>query len=304
MKKNILLKDYTSFKIGGRARYFTEAKTKEDLIKAIKAAEGLNLPFFVIGKASNLLISSKGYQGVLILNSIKGVRVSDTIECRSGELLSSLVSTALREELKGMEWAAGIPGTVGGAVRGNAGAFNQSMSESVEKVKAYNAKEDKIEYLSNKECEFSYRESIFKRNTDLIILKAYIKLKKGKRKQIEGKIKEYLDYRIKRQPYQFPSAGSVFKNFEGTITDKKLLEEFEELEQFNKNKVIPAGYLIDKCGLKGTKEGGAQISEKQANFIINFSDATSEDVLKLINLIKKKVKDKFNIELKEEIQYL
>lgn len=304
MKKNILLKDYTSFKIGGRARYFTEAKTKEDLIKAIKAAEGLDLPFFVIGKASNLLISSKGYQGVLILNSIKGVRVSDTIECRSGELLSSLVSTALREELKGMEWAAGIPGTVGGAVRGNAGAFNQSMSESVEKVKAYNAKEDKIEYLSNKECEFSYRESIFKRNTDLIILKAYIKLKKGKRKQIEGKIKEYLDYRIKRQPYQFPSAGSVFKNFEGTITDKKLLEEFEELEQFNKNKVIPAGYLIDKCGLKGTKEGGAQISEKQANFIINFSDATSEDVLKLINLIKKKVKDKFNIELKEEIQYL
>lgn len=304
MKKNILLKDYTSFKIGGRARYFTEAKTKEDLIKAIKAAEGLNLPFFVIGKASNLLISSKGYQGVLILNSIKGVRVSDTIECRSGELLSSLVSTALREELKGMEWAAGIPGTIGGAVRGNAGAFNQSMSESVEKVKAYNAKEDKIEYLSNKECEFSYRESIFKRNTDLIILKAYIKLKKGKRKQIEGKIKEYLDYRIKRQPYQFPSAGSVFKNFEGTITDKKLLEEFEELEQFNKNKVIPAGYLIDKCGLKGTKEGGAQISEKQANFIINFSDATSEDVLKLINLIKKKVKDKFNIELKEEIQYL
>jgi len=292
-KKNVSLKNYTTFKIGGPAKYFYIAKTKEDLIEAIKEAKKLKLPFFILGGGSNLLVSDKGFNGLVI---------------KFGQPLSSYVS-------KGLEWAVGIPGTVQGAVCSNAGAFKKSMKDVVESVEVFDTETGKVKIFKNKDCKFGYRDSIFKKNKNLIILS--VKIKKKKVDELRSsprsanacvsnakKIKQYLNYRKKTQPLNFPSAGSVFKNYESRIMNYELVKKFPELKEFNKKSLIPASYLIEKCGLKGKKIGKVKISEEHANFIVNLGDGKAKDVIKLIKLIKKRVKNKFKVNLEEEIQYL
>jgi UDP-N-acetylmuramate dehydrogenase len=256
IKKNISLKNFTTFKIGGKARYFFAAKTKEDLIRAIVAAKKAKLPFFILGGGSNILVSDGGFRGLVI---------------KYGQPLSFYVS-------KGLEWAAGIPGTIQGAVYGNAGAFGKSMKDVVKEVEVFDVKTDKIKVFKNKDCRFSYRNSIFKKNKNLIILSVKIKTKKVN----AGKIKQYLDYKKQNHPWNYPSAGSVFKNPDG----------------------FSAAWLMEVCGLKGKRIGKAEISKKHANFIVNLGGAKEKDVKKLINLAKKSVKKKFKINLQEEIQFL
>ena len=256
IKKNISLSKYTTFKIGGKAKYFFAAKTKKDLIKAIVTAKKSKLLFFILGGGSNLLVSDRGFKGLVI---------------KYGQPLSSYVS-------KGLEWAAGIPGTIQGAVQGNAGAFGKSMKNVVKEVEVFDTKTGKIKIFKNKDCQFSYRNSIFKKNKNLIILSVKIKTRKSNVKRI----KQYLEYKKEKHPWNFPSAGSVFKNPPGFL----------------------AGELIQKCGLKGKRAGKAEISEKHANFIVNLGGAKAKDVKKLINLAKKSVKKKFKINLEEEIQFL
>ena len=287
-KKNVLLKNYTTFRIGGPAKYFFKAKTKEDLIKAIQAAKKLNLPFFILGEGSNILFSDKGFKGLVIKIQSSKIENKETenknkiIYVEAGVKLSHLVKLSLKNSLTGLEWAAGIPGTVGGAIRGNTGAFGGSMSDIVRSVEVLHLPESEIKNYELKNCKFSYKENIFKKNKNLIILSCILELKKGDKKEIEEKIKYFLDYREKNHPLEFFSAGCIFKN----------------------PKKKSAGELIEKCGLKGKEIGDARISEKHANFIVNLGKAHSEDVLKLINLIKKEVKKKFGIELKEEIYFI
>ena len=278
VKRNVRLVSYTTFKIGGKAKYFFVAKTKEDLIEAVKTANKLRLPFFILGGGSNILVSNKGFNGLVI---------------KFGQPLSAYVS-------KGLEWAVGIPGTIQGAVWGNAGAFKKSMKDVVESVEVFDIKTGKVKIFKNKDCRFSYRNSIFRKKKNLIILSVKIKPKKSSSK----KIKQYLDSRKKTQPLSFPSAGSIFKNKKLKIKNKKLLKEFPELKEFNKRKLIPAGFLIEKCNLKGRRIENVKISEKHANFIVNLGQGRAKDVKKLINLAKQKVKNKFKIKLEEEISIL
>lgn len=273
-KKNVLLKNYTTFKIGGAAKYFYTAKTKTELIEAIKKAKKIKLPFFILGGGSNLLVSDKGFNGLVI---------------KFGQSLSSYVS-------KGLEWAVGIPGTIQGGVYGNAGAFGKSMKDVVESIEVFDTKTEKIKIFKNKDCRFSYRNSIFRKKKNLIVLSVKIKNRASEgsedeeedkvlfasKKSNTKKIKQYLDYKKQTQPLNFPSAGSIFKNPKGFL----------------------AGEIIERCGLKGKKIGKVKISEKHANFIVNLGNGKAKDVRKLINLVKKKVKNKFKINLKEEIQYL
>jgi len=283
IKKNVLLRDYTAFKIGGSAKYFFTANNKEDLIKAILLAKKLKLPFFIFGGGSNLLVSDEGFEGLTIKVQSSDFEVrSCEIFTEAGVLLNQLVIIALKNNLTGLEWAAGIPGTVGGAIFGNAGAFGKSIGDLIEEVEVLDSESEKIKILGNKDCKFSYRNSLFKKNKNLIILSAIFQLKKEKKSEIERKIKEYLDYRRETQPLNFPSAGSVFKNPLG----------------------FSAGDLIEKSGLKGKKIGDVKISEKHANFILNLEKGRARDVIELIKLIKKEVKNKFGIALEEEIQYL
>ena len=285
VKENVSLAKYTTFKIGGPARYFYVAKTEKDLIKAIEAAKKCKLPFFILGGGSNLLVADKGYRG-LIINfqfSIFNFQKNKVI-AGAGTKLADLVKDSAEKSLTGLEWAAGIPGTVGGAIYGNAGAFGGSMDKIIKTVRVLNAASSKYQVTSirNKDCKFGYRNSIFRRNKNLLILSCEIKLKRGDKKIILEKIKKNLKERKEVQPLDFPSAGSIFKNPKG----------------------CPAGKLIEKCGLKGKKIGGAKISEKHANFIVNLGGARAKDVKKLIDLIKKKVENKFGITLKEEIEFL
>jgi len=301
MQFNVSLKNHTSFKIGGKAKYFFVARTNEQLIDAIKLASKYNLPFFILGGGTKLLVSDKIFKGLVIKAENLGFKVQDfKIFAESGLSTIKLTDIALENSLTGLEWLKGIPGTVGGAIRGNAGAFNSSMENVISFVEVFDKTSKKLKVFKNKNCGFAYRASIFKTNLDLIILSCEIKLKKGNKVQIENKMKEYLNHRKKIQPLSFPSAGSVFKNFDFNKTKNKLLEKFPE---FKKTKIIPAGFLIEKVGLKGKQVGGAKVSEKHANFIVNFNNARAEDVKKLIDLIKNKVKNKFQIILEEEIQY-
>jgi UDP-N-acetylmuramate dehydrogenase len=298
-----LLKDYTTFKIGGPAKYFLVIKTKEDLIAAIKMAKHLKLPVFILGGGSNVLISDKGLNGLVIktVNTKIALIGQDSVFVEAGANSAKLMKFTIENSLSGIEWFAGIPGTIGGAIYGNAQAFGTKMSDSIKSVEVLDLKTLKIINLSNKQCKFSLKNSIFKTNKNLIIISAVLKLKKAKRKEIEEKIKKHISYRKKSHPIKFPSAGSVFINPELVIKNKKLLAKFPELIEFNKWGVVHAGYLIEKCGLRGKRIGNAQISLQHANFIVNLGGAKAKDVLQLIKLAKQKVKKTFNINLKQEI---
>jgi len=339
VKENVSLAKYTTFKIGGPARYFFVAKTAKDVILGIKAAKKCKIPFFILGAGSNLLVADEGYNGLIIKIKNQKPKIKNTnlprtapptaglvrgqkspkqslrdatgqakiIECGAGVKLADLVKLSLDRGLTGLEWAAGIPGTVGGAIYGNAGAFGGSMGSVVESLKVLKASGFRFQVLSfkNKYCKFGYRDSIFKYNKNLIILSCGLQLERGDKKEIENEIKENLKKRKKTQPLDFPSAGSIFKNFTpptaGPTAGPKL---FKELEKFKKTGIIPAAYLIEKCAISGKKIGGAKISKKHANFILNSGEAKATDVKKLIDLIRKKVENKFGIILEEEICYL
>jgi len=299
LKKNVSLKNYTTFKIGGPAKYFFETKNKKDLIKAILVAKSKKLPFFILGGGSNLLVSDEGFRGLVIkILFSKSYFLNSQISAEAGTILAELLSATLNTGLTGLEWAAGIPGTVGGAIYGNAGAFKKSMKDITKTVTVLEIKNQKsnIKNLRNKDCKFCYRNSIFKQKKNLIILSATLQLKKGNKLKIEKRIKEYLNYRKETQPLNFPSAGSVFKNPKNFSAG--------ELGEEDKSSSLSfaAARLIEECGLKGKRIGNVKISEKHANFIVNLGGGKAKDVKKLINLAKKKIKEKFGITLEEEIE--
>ncbi|MFH1462550.1 MAG: UDP-N-acetylmuramate dehydrogenase [bacterium] len=302
-QKDVSLKKYTTFRIGGKAKYFFSAKNKEELALAVKSAEEMNLPFFVLGQGSNVLVSDEGFKGLVIKMQNSKIKMqNEKSKCKifaeAGALLAKLVKFSKNKGLTGLEWAAGIPGSVGGAVFGNAGAFGKSMDDIVKKIEVFETKSLKFKHYTAKECSFNYRKSLFKRRKGLIIFSITLGLKKGNKKNIQKKIKEYLTYRKERHPLDFPSAGSVFKNPKGFSAARLGDEDKSSSSSF------AAARLIEKCGLKGKRIGGVKISEKHANFIVNLGSGRAEDVRKLMNLTKQKVKNKFKIILEEEIRFL
>jgi len=287
IQENVSLKNYTTFRIGGPARYFIEARNNRQIIEAVTWARQNKLPFFILGSGSNLLVSDKGFQGLVIKAQNQKIKVTKsrsvfrTFLVEAGVPLSKLVNLSFKGGLTGLEWAAGIPGTVGGAVRGNAGAFGGDMGQSIKSVQAFDTLKMRDRNFKNKDCNFSYRKSFFKKNPHLVILSCEVILRKGDKGGIREKIGGYLSYRQQRHPKN-PSAGSVFKN----------------------TRSEPAAVLIHLAGLTGKNFGKAQISKKHSNFIVNNGGAEAADVVKLIKFVKKSVKKKFRISLQEEIQLL
>lgn len=311
ISENIVLAPYTTFKIGGPARYFFETKSKKEILEAIKWAQKKKMKYFILGGGSNVLFSDQGFDGLVIKIKNLKFKIQDSkIIVEAGTNLAQLVQIATENSLTGLEWAAGIPGTIGGAIRGNAGAMGHSIGEVVKNIEVL-LDNGLIEQWDNKRCQFGYRNSLFRYNPKLVILSAEIQLKKGDRRIIQKKIKEYLDKR-KNQPSE-PSAGCVFKNVELANLreyttnfheyDKKFVQIRGQLVPIRDDK-IAAGWLIEQCDLKGKQIGQAKISEKHANFIINLGGATAEEVIILISLIKQRVRNKFRIQLQEEIEII
>lgn len=305
IKENVNLASMTSFKIGGVARYFIRIIDKEELIEIFEWIKKNKMDYAVFSGGSNILINDNGFQGVVIKIENKDIKIMDEhVDVGAGTSLSLVVRKAVSNNLSGLEWAVGIPGSLGGAVRGNAGAFGSSVSESVETVEVFDIKKRKFRFFSNKDCSFSYRESIFKNKKNLLIWGVSLKMKKGDSKEINEKISKYLEYRINTQP-KLPSAGCIFKNvlFKDLKNKNKHLAEMAELEGVVKGGKVGAGWIIDKLGLKGKKIGGTKISLEHASFIVNTGNAKAEEVVMMISYIKQQVRDRFRIQLQEEIEY-
>ena len=307
IKQNIPLAPLTTFKIGGPAKFFIEVKTREDLLGAYEWAKDHKEQVFILAGGSNVLINDKGVGGLVmrINNDNMAIR-SERLECGAGASLIGAARLSASHGLSGLEWAIGIPGTVGGAIRGNAGAYGSSISKSVETVEVFNIKKKKFKQFSNKECKFDYKESIFKKDNakHLLIWQVVLKLRKDRIEKINSLLDKYLMHREKNQP-KLPSAGCVFKNFlikEWGDFNACLAQKAEE-EGAVKGGKIGAGWIIEKAGLKGKHIGGAKISIEHANFIINTGKATAEDVVMLISFIKQQIRTKFGAQLQEEIQY-
>lgn len=313
LEKNILLKNYSTFRIGGPAKYFLRTSDKKELKKIIERANKENINFLVIGGGSNILFSDNGFDGLIIVYRAENLlKENFNIERReNGEEvfikvdvsipLSFLISES--KNLSGLEWGVGIPGTLGGAINGNAGAFNESISDSVESVDILDVSLGDVSErkMKKKECLFAYRTSIFKDNNDLLIVSAELKLLKDKEENIKKRIIDNLEKRKTKQPKGF-SIGSIFKNYYGKL-DEEIIKKYPKLKIFNEKEIIPVGLIIELCNLKGKQIGDAKISDEHANFIINLKNATSVDVINLINLIKKTVKENFLIDLSEEIKF-
>lgn len=297
---------FTTFKIGGPAKYFIEVVTKEELLDAISWAKRKEIAFFILGGGSNILVNDKGYNGLVIKNNCRGIAVEgDFIKVEAGALMSQVVALAVKEELTGLEWATGLPGTVGGAIRGNAGCFGSGMHNCVSSVEYLDTKTMKILSIPNAKCGFSYHHSVFSNNNNVIISTS-IKLAPGDKDKMQAEIKDIIEFRSTRQVKQ-ASPGSIFKNFTFAEMKKANSELLAEAQKLNKVRDggVGAGWLIEMLDLKGKTIGGAQISPIHANFIVNLTgDATASDVIMLISYIKQQVRDNFKVQLKEEVQYV
>ncbi|MFZ5981660.1 MAG: UDP-N-acetylmuramate dehydrogenase [Candidatus Zixiibacteriota bacterium] len=276
----------SSFKTGGKARYFISVGSGSEIAKAVKAAGKLNIPSFVIGGGTNLLISDKGFDGLIIKVDITGMELqAETgIICGAGEQLGTLVNFAAENALTGLEFAAGIWGTVGGAIYGNAGAYGGEMANVVAELTLVNSSGE-LKTVLGEYCRFGYRDSYLK-TTREIIVKALFRLEKGDKTAIRNKIEEIMRDRDRKFENVGNSAGCFFKN----IPDPN-----------QPHGKLSAGQLLDNAGVKQLEVGGAKVFEKHANIIVNNGNATSKDIRQLADIMKKKVKDKFGVELAEEI---
>lgn len=282
-----LLSKHTTFKIGGPAFLFFKAPNLAFLKKIINFCQKNKIKIFIIGSGSNLLVRDQGFRGAVI--KLEGdfqkiaLKGKATVEAGAGATLPGLAKFSESKNLSGLEWAAQIPASCAGALRSNAGAFGASMADITESLTVLDTRTKKIKKLSRKELGFSYRNCRGDKN--YLIISAVLKLKKKPKKEILARKKQMLATRQKSQPLNLPSAGCIFKNPPcAGITAR-----------------ASAGRLIEKCGLKGYQIGAARISDKHANFIVNSGGAKARDVLKLIKLIQKKVKEKFGVNLKLEI---
>lgn len=273
---------HTSFKIGGPAEIFVKINNVEELKLIIKISKQAEVPITVVGNGSNLLVSDDGIRGIVLKIEFDKIEIEESgkLKVGSGVKLAFLAQKCLKEKLEGVEFASGIPGTIGGAIRMNAGAHGSEMKDIVKKITCM-TRDGKIQVISNEEAKFEYRNSIFSQN-DYIILEAEIQLKKGNPEEIRSKMDEYATYRKEKQPIECPSAGSTFKRGNDFITAK----------------------LIDECGLKGYQIGGAQVSEKHAGFIINKGNATAEDVKQLMKYVEEQVYNKFGKKIEPEIEII
>ena len=282
--ENVSISKYTTYRVGGICRVMAYPTDVSELIKLLKLLKSRNIKYKILGNGSNLLFSDKEYDGFLIkLNSFDTLTFlgNNKVKVGAGYSLIKLSLMAAKKGLTGLEFASGIPGTVGGAVFMNAGAYKSDMGYVVETVKVLTPNLEIIN-LENKEMNFHYRSSFLQTHRDYVCLEVILKLNVGKREAIEDVIRERRERRVASQPLEYPSAGSVFRNPEGGF----------------------AGQLIEESGLKGMTKGGAMISDKHANFVINYKDATSSDIKYLIDLVHDTVLEKYNVDMKIEQEFV
>lgn len=281
--KNEPMKKYTSFRVGGPAELLIRPKDEESLIKILKTIKENNYKFYILGNGTNIIVKDRGFDGIIILlkDRLKDICVDGLrISAGAGASLKSLSNRAMENSLTGLEFAHGIPGSVGGAMVMNAGAYDGEMKNIVESVRVLDADGNIREY-SNRQMNFSYRNSIVLEE-NLIVLSATFILEKGDKKAIKDKYEEFDRRRTEKQPLNLPSAGSTFKRPQGYF----------------------AGKLIDDSGLRGFRHKGAGISDKHCGFVVNYDNASAKDILETIEIVQKIVYDNFSVHLEREVKII
>ena len=277
--ENVDLTNYNTYKIKTSASYLALPKTKEEVIELVKYLKENNIKYFLLGNGSNVILPDNNFNGVVIcFKNYNDYKFEDNdVIASTGAMLPKIANDALNKSLKGLEWACGIPGTVGASVKGNAGAYLHEIMERVVSIEVLD-QDLNVKTLSKEDITYGYRTTSLKDSND-IILTVTLRLEPGDYEESKALIKDRLERRMASQPLEYPSAGSVFRN---------------------PSKELPSGKIIEDLGLKGKVIGGAQISDKHANFIVNKDGAKSSDIKELINIIKKEVKEQYDIDLKCE----
>lgn len=303
LKENEPLAKHLNFRIGGPARWFTDVSTIEELEHAIAICKQHDVPYFVLGGGSNTLAADEGFDGVILKIAMRDYQIhGNTVIADAGVISASLARVTANEGLAGFAWAISLPGTIGGAVRGNAGCFGGETKDYLTKVDVL--REGEVVTLTKDELKMGYRESAIKHSDD-IVLRAYFDLPEGNAEELKAQLDETLAKRKSSQPLHAGSAGCIFKNYE--ITDDT---ELERLTSENippamlEARRISAGWVVDQLDMKGAKVGDAMISEEHGNFIINLGNATASDVVQLVSMVKMKARDRYGIQLQEEVKYL
>jgi UDP-N-acetylmuramate dehydrogenase len=312
IRQNVSLRDYSKYKIGGSSAYFFEACSKEELVEGLTEWKEISENFpeekkqiFVLSAGSNVLIDDGGFHGLVIHNNIKLIKKDGyRILVGSAVLIKDFLDFCIENSLSGFEWAGGLPGTIGGAVRGNAGAFGGETKDLIQEVQSLNLDSFLEKIWTKDECEFGYRTSIFKKTDPEFVLAAVFNFVKGNAEDIKKQIEEKINYRNEKHPMDIPSLGSTFKNIPIGNLSKAQQEEFKNFIKNDPMPVLPVAKLLYFAGLKGKRIGNAQVSEKHPNFIVNLGGAKSEDVKALISFVKEEIFKKYQIELEEEIEYL
>lgn len=277
------MKKHTTFRVGGPADYFLCPENVEEVTGILHICREEGLPYFILGNGSNLLVSDQGFHGVVIqiYKNMNQVRIEGTkVTAQAGALLSLVAKKAAEAELTGMEFASGIPGTLGGASVMNAGAYGGEMKDILESVTILTT-EGEIRKLETSELQLGYRTSVIKEK-GYLVLEAVLRLEHGEKEAIRKRMNELKEQRVTKQPLEYASAGSTFKRPEGYF----------------------AGKLIEDAGLRGYRVGGAQVSEKHCGFVINTGDASADDVAALIKDVQKQVYEKFQVKLEPEVKFL
>ena len=304
IQQNATLAPFTTFGIGGPARYLARVKSLPELREALLFARGRRLPFGILGGGSNLLVSDAGFEGVAIRLELEEVLVSgDQLTAQAGVDLNALVLQMAELGLGGLEPLAGIPGLVGGAIRGNAGAYGSCIGELTASVRALQAETLELLEINREECCFDYRSSRFKKDPRLIVVSARLALSPGDPAEIRRKAEETIAKRTARHLHCEKSVGSFFMN--PLVTDQSLVRRFETEQKVRcRNSRIPAGWLIDQAGLRNTRVGAAMVSALHANYLVNTGDASAAEVLALAQLIKSRVHAATGVQLQEEASCL
>lgn len=312
---NLSLKDILFYKIGGTAKLVLEIKSRDDIIAALDYIKKNHIEkFLVVGLGSNLLMHDADFDGAVIFITKpeqQDISLTDEglIGVYAGQTLDELIQFSFANGFVGLESLGGLPSTVGGAIRGNAGAFGTEMEDVLEKVEVLDMMSGQIKQMTNADCQFSYRNSLFKVNHNLVILRVYLRLQSVTDEEVAGAKKVYqekIDYRNINHPVEYPSCGSVFKNIREKEKVDKMLSVWPDMREQVENKwhnKVSMGYAIKRLGFSGTQVGGAKITEKHANYISNVNNAKAEDVLAIIEQIKKKFHETFGFspELEAEI---
>jgi len=307
LKENEPLWKHVNIRIGGPARWYLEARSSDEVMRAVEAADMDGLRLAVFGGGSNTLPADDGFDGLVIQMANRGwtIEPNGRVSAEAGILSAFLARKTAEAGLTGFEWAVSLPGTVGGAVYGNAGCFGGEMKDVVLSVESFRPNAARTVVRTAGECQFGYRDSVFKRNGE-IVLTVVMGLRPAPAAECLKSLEEALSKRKSEQPLGQLSAGCMFKNFEyrGEADIEKLKSRLEVPPAFLERKRIPAGWLIEQAGLKGLKIGGAMVSDKHGNFLVNTGRAASSDVVQLVSLVKTRIRNEYGIQLEEEVQLL